>query len=88
MKDIQNEIKKLHWKSRRGMKELDLLFEHYLYQHYENADDAHRAAFAELAELQDPLITDYLFARATPPSTAINDIIDIMRQFKQQQLES
>lgn len=81
-----SKIKQLHWKSRRGMKELDILFEHYLYQYYETADAAHQAAFEALAELQDPLITDYLFQRATPDSTDIADIITIMRNFNQQRL--
>ncbi len=74
-------IKKLHWKCRRGMKEMDILFEHYLYQHYQTADAAHQAAFAAMCDMQDPVIADYLFERDTPQSSAVNDIILIMRNY-------
>lgn len=78
-----SKMKKLHWQSRRGMKELDILFEHYLYQYYEAADAEHQAAFEALAEMQDPVITDYLFGRSTPQDAAIADIIAIMLNFSQ-----
>lgn len=76
-------IKELQWKSRRGMKELDILFEHYLFEHYENADDIHKQAFIELSDMQDPKITDYLFERDTPESPAVMDIIHIMLEYSQ-----
>ncbi len=75
--------KELQWKSRRGMKELDILFEHYLFDHYPDADEAHKLAFEEIAEMQDPKITDYLFERDHPDSEAVNDIIVIMRKYSQ-----
>lgn len=78
---MQDIIKKLHWKCRRGMKEMDILFEHYLYHHYENADKAHQQAFEQLCEMQDPGIADYLFERRQPEDAAINDIITIMRSY-------
>ncbi|MBS9778044.1 MAG: succinate dehydrogenase assembly factor 2 [Gammaproteobacteria bacterium] len=74
-------MKRLHWKCRRGMKEMDILFEHYLYQHFEEADVAHQAAFEEMCAMQDPVIADYLFERSYPESDAVNDIIIIMRSF-------
>lgn len=76
-------IKELQWKSRRGMKELDILFEHYLFEHYEQANDADKLAFEALADLQDPKITDYLFERDTPESAEIAGIINIMRDYSQ-----
>ncbi len=75
--------KELQWKSRRGMKELDILFEHYLFEHYPQADDVHKLAFEAIAEMQDPKITDYLFERDTPTSPAVVDIINIMRDYSQ-----
>lgn len=75
--------KKLLWQCRRGMKEMDLLFTHYLHNHYATADSIHRQAFVTLCNMQDPLIADYLFQRATPDSPAINDIITIMRAYSQ-----
>lgn len=74
-------IKKLHWKCRRGMKEMDILFEHYLYEYYESADEKHQKAFESLCEHQDPLVADYLFERVRPPSAELDKIIQIMRAY-------
>ncbi len=78
---MQNKIKELHWKCRRGMKEMDILFENYLYEHYENADEQHQQAFEQMCNMQDPTIADYLFERSIPDDVAVNDIINIMRSF-------
>ncbi len=78
---MQDKIKKLHWKCRRGMKEMDILFEHYLYQYYQSADTAHQQAFEAMCDMQDPVIADYLFERSQPDNAAVNDIINIMRSY-------
>ncbi|MPV86871.1 FAD assembly factor SdhE [Ostreibacterium oceani] len=65
-------IKKLHWQCRRGMKELDILFEYYLYNHYETATDAEQTAFETLINCQDPIILDYLFGRSQPNTATIS----------------
>jgi antitoxin CptB len=53
-----NELAKLKWQCRRGMKELDLLLENYLATDYPHADAAEKARFVELLQLED----DELFA--------------------------
>lgn len=53
-----NELAKLKWQCRRGMKELDLLLENYLATDYPHADTAEKARFVELLQLED----DELFA--------------------------
>ncbi len=78
---MQDKMKKLHWKCRRGMKEMDILFEHYLYEHYQKADSEHQQAFEQMCDMQDPLIADYLFERSRPETSAVNDIINIMRSY-------
>lgn len=85
---MQDKMKKLHWKCRRGMKEMDILFEHYLYQHYTEADATHQAAFESMCDMQDPIIADYLFERSLPDSAAVNDIIGIMRTYSVNRHES
>lgn len=80
-RNMQDMIKKLHWKCRRGMKEMDILFEHYLNGYYPQADILHQQAFQALCDMQDPIISDYLFERSTPDSEAVADIIEIMRHY-------
>jgi antitoxin CptB len=58
--------RKLEWRCRRGMKELDILLTRYLRRHFEQASAAERAAFAEFLELPDPEIAGYLLAGHEP----------------------
>jgi antitoxin CptB len=52
--------KRLMWRCRRGMKELDLLLVGYLQDQYAGASTDERAAFAQFLELPDPEIARYL----------------------------
>ncbi len=61
------EIRRLEWRCRRGMKELDLLLLRYLRQHYEPAASDQRSAFVEFLELPDPDLVRYLIAGDVPP---------------------
>lgn len=58
--------KRLMWRCRRGMKELDLLLVRYLRRRYESAPGDERVAFAEFLELPDPDIARYLIAGDVP----------------------
>ena len=66
------EYGRLRWRCRRGMKELDVVLLNYLERHYAAADTAERRAFADLLELQDPLLFAYVSGREAPadPLTA------------------
>ena len=58
--------KKLQWRCRRGMKELDFLLLRYLREHHLEAASDERAAFVEFLELPDPDIARYLLAGDVP----------------------
>ena len=60
------DIRRLEWRCRRGMKELDLLLVRYLRNHYPAAASDERAAFVEFLELPDPDIAGYLLAGDSP----------------------
>ena len=72
-------IKRLRWKCRRGMKELDVLFERYLFNHLPEADSAMQSAFVELVDTEDPVIIDYLSGKSLPPNPLITDILQKMQ---------
>lgn len=76
-------ISKLRWHCRRGMRELDILFLHYLEQHYQNASEDEQLAFEALIDTSDPIITDYIFNRQNPPSTSINKVVAEMQHYLQ-----
>jgi antitoxin CptB len=59
-------IKRLAWRCRRGVKELDLLLSRYLREQFPQATGADRAAFEQLLELPDPELARYLLAGDVP----------------------
>jgi antitoxin CptB len=58
--------RKLEWRCRRGMKELDLLLVRYLRERFVSAASDERAAFVEFLELPDPDLVRYLVAGDVP----------------------
>jgi len=60
------EFRRLEWRCRRGMKELDLLLLRYLRERHAVASSNERAAFVEFLELPDPDIARYLIAGDVP----------------------
>jgi antitoxin CptB len=59
------ELRRLEWRCRRGMKELDILLLRYL-PRLDLAASDERAAFIEFLELPDPDIARYLLAGDVP----------------------
>lgn len=58
-----NRMARLRWRCRRGKRELDLLLERYLNNHYRQADSAERAGFEALLERSDPDMEELLSGR-------------------------
>jgi antitoxin CptB len=76
---VDEQIGKLRWRCRRGMKELDLLTLAYLDRHYPTAPAEEQQAFAELLELQDPLLMSYMVGRETPADATTAKVVGVMR---------
>ncbi len=76
---MDEHLGKLRWRCRRGMKELDLLTLSYLDRHYPTASAAEQQAFADLLEVQDPLLMSYMVGRETPTDAAMARVVNIMR---------
>ncbi|KAB2923396.1 MAG: succinate dehydrogenase assembly factor 2 [Candidatus Contendobacter sp.] len=76
---MDEQIGKLRWRCRRGMKELDLLTLGYLERHYSTAPAEEQQAFAELLELQDPLLMSYMVGREAPADVTTARVVGVMR---------
>ncbi|CDH45254.1 succinate dehydrogenase assembly factor 2 [Candidatus Contendibacter odensensis] len=76
---MDEQMGKLRWRCRRGMKELDLLTLGYLEQYYPDAAAEDQQAFADLLELQDPLLMSYMVGRETPADAVTARVVGIMR---------
>ena len=60
------ELRRLEWRCRRGMKELDFLLLRYLKNRFALSASDERDAFAQFLELPDPDIARYLIAGDVP----------------------
>jgi antitoxin CptB len=60
------EIRRLQWRCRRGMKELDLMLLRYLREQYPGACADEHGVFEEFLELPDPDLVRYLIAGDIP----------------------
>jgi antitoxin CptB len=60
------EARKLLWRCRRGMKELDVLLERFARERYEHVPSDVQRAFARLLDLPDPDLADYFFGHVIP----------------------
>lgn len=52
---------KLKWRSRRGLRELDLLFRNFIEKHWDDLTDIELAQYAEIVNLEDQSLFDYIF---------------------------
>jgi antitoxin CptB len=64
---LDEEGRRLLWRCRRGMKELDILLERYVRSQVAQASPQDRATLDQLLELPDPVLADHLFGH-TPVS--------------------
>lgn len=58
---------KVQWRCRRGMRELDLLFQSFLAQRYDSLSEMERAAFDQLLDYPDQDILGWVCGRSQPP---------------------
>lgn len=58
--------KKLVWRCRRGVRELDVLFGRFLETEYPQLNESQAIAFERMLEVQDPVIMDWLFSKSQP----------------------
>ena len=71
--------KQIYWRLRRGVLELDFIFQDFWQQHYDNLLDDDKKAFIALLDLQDPKLLQYLVYRSdTPDDPDISRIVAII----------
>ena len=62
----QDRVKKLRWQSRRGMKELDVLFEAFFAQQTESLMKGDWPQLEELLKQEDDVLYDWISGRNLP----------------------
>jgi antitoxin CptB len=69
------QLRRLYWKCRRGMKELDVLLERFAQEVLPYAGDEERVTFAQLLALPDPLLLQYLLGGSPPPEAGLARLV-------------
>ena len=72
------EIKRLRWRCRRGMRELDQLMLRYLDQRWPTADDAGRALFLQLLDCEDDKLWRWFMGRERPENAELDAIVSLI----------
>lgn len=75
------EERKVIYRARRGLKEIDVYFDPYVKQYYLQADAHEKAMFAELVEQEDPDLLDWFMEVSAPPRPELLDFIHKLKQY-------
>ena len=76
---MTEEARRLLWRCRRGMKELDVLLERYVRSRLARASAEELHTLTGLLELPDPLLADYLFGHAAATEPHLARLISAIR---------
>jgi antitoxin CptB len=69
------EYRRLRWRCRRGLLELDVLLQDFLERRYAALSDAERAALARLLATPDAMLLEWCSGRAQPDDPELNNIL-------------
>ncbi|WP_209048516.1 succinate dehydrogenase assembly factor 2 [Acinetobacter nosocomialis] len=75
------EERKVVYRARRGLKEIDVYFDPYVKNYYLKADPVEKALFAELVEQEDPDLLDWFMEVSEPPRTELRDFIHKLKHY-------
>lgn len=70
----------IRWQCRRGMLELDFLFQCVLEQHYDQLTESQKILFSQLLQQDDPTLYDWLVAEVPCTDVTLQPIIHLLKQ--------
>ena len=71
----EGELRRLRWRCRRGMKELDQLLLRYLERRWPTAGEGERAAFERLLDCEDDRLWRWFLSREAPEASDLKEIV-------------
>lgn len=77
--NIDQEIKKLRWRCRRGTLELDLMLVRYLDRCFAAADSDEQQTFLQLLELEDSDLLRYMLGEQRPDNQYLASLVELIR---------
>ncbi len=70
---------RLLWRCRRGIKEMDIILQDFIYNSYDKLNDENKIAFSELLDEQDLDILNWIIGKDKPADDKLINIINIIR---------
>ena len=77
-----NDLSRLRWRCRRGIKEMDLVFQGFLEQEYQQLNEQNKALFEKILDESDLDILDWILGRKDVTNTEYAELIEKFRQLK------
>ena len=74
------ELRKLKWRCRRGMRELDQLFERWLDTRWRSASAEQRETFLRLLDSEDDRLWRWFLGHEDAPDADLQSLVERMRQ--------
>lgn len=79
--EISLEERKVVYRARRGLKEIDVYFDPYVKNYYLQADAKEKQMFAELVDQEDPDLLDWFMEVSEPPRPELKEFIDKLKYY-------
>ena len=73
------ELRRLRWRCRRGMRELDQLLVRWLDRAWEASPESERAVFLRLLDCEDDRLWRWFLGHETAPDAALDSLIQRIR---------
>jgi len=67
---------KLKWRSRRGLRELDLLFRNFIQKYWDQLTQEEFEIYAQVVDLEDQPLFDYIFKNVRLGNDEVETFID------------
>ena len=77
-----SDLSRLRWRCRRGIKEMDLVFQGFLEQEYQQLNEQDKALFEKILDESDLDILDWILGRKDVTNTEYAELIEKFRQLK------
>lgn len=77
--DDDSELRRLRWRCRRGMRELDRLLERWLEREWRASPTRQRAAFLRLLDVEDDRLWRWFLGHETPDDVEIAALVERIR---------
>lgn len=73
------ELRRLRWRCRRGMRELDQLLNRWLDQQWADSSEAQRGVFLRLLDCEDDRLWHWFLGHETAPDAALDSLVQRIR---------